>query len=409
MPTTGEFKSTRLSKPPRAYAMPFEIKFENTPIGVCEEIYHDGTIKIRTIDFVSEEDGDTLIDRLDSYGSDILNKLPPNAQSPTILPAHVDHLLAIIRRDNTATVYLNELNITGTIRAKRNLKKGETVSTNDITGFNKITFNEVSIPKEAGIIYIFSVGWRRAMFYDLDPLNREAPRDRIYDIEARIGQLYTYLHFQKRFKITDQMWSNLFNDQWFPFISLQESTIRKLLGSAKSNLPLDNHIDEIAEEVRKILPRIIKNWKSTPIFKDHSPFLEKAAKQYTKKDYISTISILYPRIEGLMRTHQKWNDPSEKPTQKGLSNSATKHITPELGDFTPLLPMKFRQYLESVYFANFDPDAPKIKASRNSIGHGVALAEEYSLKAATISFLLIDQLSHCFNIGSIQSKTTNKT
>src|ERR1051326_6081951 len=78
--------------------MPFAITLENTPAGICVETAEKGSqkVKIRTIEFVSEEDGDILIDRLEGFASDILSKIPAN---PPIQPNQVQHLLAIFRRD----------------------------------------------------------------------------------------------------------------------------------------------------------------------------------------------------------------------------------------------------------------------------------------------------------------------
>ncbi|MGD0770626.1 MAG: hypothetical protein ABSB42_20780 [Tepidisphaeraceae bacterium] len=187
--------------------MPFEIKFENTPAGVCvEAVRGGGTAKIRAIEFVSEEDGDTLVERLEGFGSDILGKLPGSSQ---IQPNQVQHLLAIIRRDGSATVYLNELKTHGQMQVKKGLAQGDSVFADDIVDVHRLEFEGVTIPKDAGIIYIFAVGWRRAMFYNLVPLLPKDGKDREYDVARALAQFYTYLMFQSRFKIIDQTWQTL--------------------------------------------------------------------------------------------------------------------------------------------------------------------------------------------------------
>lgn len=383
--------------------MPFEIKFENVPVGVCTEPARGGeTVKIRAIEFVSEEDGENLIDRLEGFGSQILGMLPKNGPAPRFVPSQVEHLLAIVRRDGTATVYVNEIQTVGMARVKREFVAGDAVFLDDIAGVQRLSFKDIAVPKDAGVLFIFSVGWRRAMFYDFLPLNPKDSKDREYDLEAQLGQFYTYLMFQKRFKITEAVWSALFSGQWFPFVTLKDATIRNLVSHAENYWPLDDLVDAIAQEVEASLPRLLGRWKGISAFAEHLPFLEKALERYREKDYISTTAILYPRIEGLMRSHQKQSDPTAQATQKGLSASATKTASTDPADFTPLLPDKFRQYLEGVYFAAFNPNDPKIKVSRNSIGHGVASADECSRKSATISVLLIDQLCYCFTGQSVQ-------
>ena len=145
--------------------MPFEIRFEKVPVGVCAEpaARGDGTVKVRAIEFVSEEDGDALIDRLEGFGSEILAKLPQNGQVPQFLPIQIQQLLAIIRRDGTATVYVNELETTGMVRVKRDITAGDAVFLDDIAGVHRLAFKNLTIPKDAGVVFIFAVGWRRAL------------------------------------------------------------------------------------------------------------------------------------------------------------------------------------------------------------------------------------------------------
>jgi hypothetical protein len=374
--------------------MPFEIKFENTPAGVClEAVRGGGTAKVRAIEFVSEEDGDTLVERLEAFGSDILGRLPG---SPPIQPNQVQHLLAVIRRDGTATVYLNELKTHGRVQVKREIAKGDFVFADDIADVHRLEFEGVTIPKDAGIVYIFSVGWRRAIFYDFVPLlPKDNCKDREYDVATAFAQFFAYMMFQHRFKITEQAWQTLFDGQWFPFITLKDSTIRNLIGHASSAWPLDDLSEAIAAEVKQLVPTILARWRKTASFADHIKILEQATERYLACDFVSTTALVYPRIEGLMRSHQMLTDPGAQATQKGLSGSAVKAAENERHPSTPLLPGRFRQYLESVYFASFNPTDPKIKVSRNSVGHGVAAAEEYSLKSATISLLIVDQLCYC--------------
>lgn len=370
--------------------MPYEIKFENVPAGTCiEAVRGGGTVKIRTVEFVSEEDGDTLVERLEGLGSDILRRLPAN---PPIQPSQVQHLLAIISRDGSATVYLNELNTRGQVQVKKDIKKGDAVFVDDIADVHRLEFEGVTIPRDSGIVFIFAVGWRRAMFYDLAPLLPKKGEEREYDVATTLAQFYTYLMFQRRFTISDQTWQNLSDGQWFPFITLKESTIQKLISHAANGWPLDDLSEAIAGEVKDVLPAMRARWKASPAFADHISFLEQATERYLAGDFLSATSLLYPRIEGLLRSHQRLTDPAGHASQKGLAGSAVRVAEDERHSSTPLLPGRFRQYLESVYFASFNPSDPKIRVSRNSVGHGVVASEECSLKAATISLLIVDQL-----------------
>jgi len=186
---------------------------------------------------------------------------------------------------------------------------------------------------------------------------------------------------------------------------LKESTVRTLIAHASNSWPLDDLSEAIATEVKDALPTMLARWKATPAFVDHIKFLEQATERYFAGDFLSTAALVYPRIEGLLRSHQKLTDSGAQATQKGLSGSAVKVAEIERHASTPLLPSRFGQYLEYVYFASFNPNDPKIKVNRNSIGHGVASADECSLKAATVSLLIVDQL--CFCVSQVSASVSN--
>lgn len=377
--------------------MPYDISFNDIPAGTAINAAKSGEeVMVRAIEFVSEEDGNVLIERLEGFGGTILGKLP--TISP-IQPNEVKHLLAIIRRDKSATVYINELKIVGHVQVKKEFEKGDSIFLDDIADVQGLEFEGIDINCDVGIIFIFYVGWRRAIFYDLAPLHR-GNKDRDYDITRTLGQFYSYLMFYRRFAISDQAWKNLFEDQWFPFIAFSESINRKLIEYAANSWPTDELLLPIAADVEKALPAMLKRWKHVPAFVDHVDFLQRAVERYQDKDYLSVVSILYPRIEGLLRSHQKLTDPKGRASQQGLSESAVKEAEIGRHPSTPLLPTRFRNYLESVYFADFDPNDSSNMVSRNSVGHGVASSATCSLKPAVISLLLVDQLSYLVSTAS---------
>src|SRR5437867_1515601 len=142
--------------------MPYEIKFDMPPAGVCvKAVRGPGTVTVQVKGFFSEEDGDELITQLEGFPAEVLNKIPAN---PPIQPNQVQHLLAIIRRDATATIYLNELDMRGMVQPKRDFKAGDAVFQDDIADVRRLEFEGVTFPKDAGVVWIFAVGWRRGLF-----------------------------------------------------------------------------------------------------------------------------------------------------------------------------------------------------------------------------------------------------
>ena len=99
-----------------------------------------------------------------------------------------------------------------------------------------------------------------------------------------------------------------------------------------------------------------------------------------------------------MREYQSIQGQPEKASQKDLAGTVLPtNEDSQCHQYTPLLPLRFYQYLTEVYFANFDPSKKENTLSRNTVGHGVAIKENFDDKGATMGFLILDQLSYYFN------------
>ncbi|MEW6028048.1 MAG: hypothetical protein ACOYZ8_14995 [Chloroflexota bacterium] len=368
--------------------MPHNIILDALPAGIALTSVRDGgDVKVAYREFTSSEDGDLFIQRLEGLTNEIIGKLPPEIKASMI-----DHMLVVIHRDKRATVYVNELNLILKIRPKRAInKKGESVFQDDIAEIERLSFeNEIKISGDVGIIFVFSTGWRKGLFFDFGAFGQH-PLPIIYDIEKLLGHYFAYLDFQHLFKLTDDEWEKLFSQMWFPFIALKTQTVQRMLNFAKSNIPVDDLLPKIVEEVESTTNDMLERWKNSSILVNHMELITRAVERYMQKDYISATSILYTRIEGIMRGVLQIANPDKKASAKNLAETITlQKETSDIGR-NILLPRMFHKYLDEVYFRNFNPEQPE-EISRHTIAHGVARPEDFSVKAATIGLLLIDQL-----------------
>jgi hypothetical protein len=351
----------------------------------------DTTVPVRTAEFLSSVDGQEFIRRLEALPSEILRRLPPGQQIP---PSQVDHLLAVIRRDRTATVYVNELQITSVARASRDVQAGELLAKNDIMDIMSMHLGGVAIPDDAGVAWVFSVGWRKGYFYDLGPLAQGGGPRRAYDLCAAFAQMYAHVLFQERFSILQSEWEAFFRSQWFPFAGLRHDTVEGMLRHLRSGWALDDLTDAIVREVRDRLPSFLALWRRQPVFAGHTEILERAAERFAAGDYISCTGLVFPRIEGIMRSHYAAVGCTARVNQAGLCAAAVRASADRARSL--LLPQMFERYLDEVYFADFDPTAATIGVSRHSVGHGVAHPADFSAKAAVIGLLVVQQLCYSF-------------
>ena len=364
-----------------------EIDMENPPAGYVLEAAREGEdALVQCLEFTSTEDGQHFIQRLEGIPNNILAKM----QSQT-LPSQIDHMLAICRRDGTATIYLNELGIKGHIRAARPVNAMQDLHKDDVADIESLELG-VDIPDDSGFLFLFSVGWRKGLFYDFAPVVGKEPKARQYDPGGALTQAYAHLMFQERFSISDAEWESLFQSQWFPFVGMGDRGINGLISQIRSDWDPDELLNEITTEVCARVPGMVEGWQKLSPFQPHLKILERAAERFQKKDYVSCTSLLFPRIEGILRTHQSSLGAPTSYKPGSLSKSA---VASKIGnDKSLLMPHRFLEYLNDIYFANFNPQSQNISVSRHSVGHGVADQSKFDQKSAVIGILLVNQLSY---------------
>lgn len=345
-------------------------------------------------EFTSSEDGDIFISRLEQLPSSLLNKIREQHKI-IIVPSSIDNMLSIFRQDKTVTIYINA-SMKALMQIKKSVDAGQAIYRDDIADVRKLVFEDIEIPDSTAIMVLFSVGWRKGLFYDLVRLS-DKTSNRDYDLSQLLGGYYAYLSFQERFKILDLEWKSILQNGWFPFITLTNELIRGILSHNKEGWNIDELLPKIQGDVLKRLPDGLKTWAKIKAFAPHMEFISKAAEDYQKNDYISCISVLFPRIEGIMRQFQFIQGHPEKAKQVDLAGTVLSPTAkPKNHDFSPLLPLRFNQYLTEIYFANFDPTRTDNALSRHTVAHGIATKDNFNLKGSTLGFLIIDQLSYYF-------------
>lgn len=367
--------------------MPYKVKFKHPPAGYAASSAKEGDKAVQVVfrEFLSSEDGMELIKRLEGFPTEAINLIGQSS----IKQSQIDHMLIHFDKEGNGIVYINELSQIGKVRIRGNIKKGDPVYNDDIVDIEELKFKGIDIPQNHGVLVVFSKGWRKGLYFDFEPIHKQG-NNRAYNLWSALGHCYNYLAFQEVHCLSEDTWTALFSGKWFPFIGLRGETINSLISWVNSGNSGDEILPTAVKDVKENILKLKDKWARSPIFKEHVNFLNKAAERFEAEDWISANSILYPRIEGLLRCAAKLSK------VEGYSQSKLSKAPLELSKLNPegssrLLPSKFYHYLKNIYFQNFDPD--KINdISRNSVGHGVAGEEYFSEKAATIGFLIVEQI-----------------
>lgn len=240
-------------------------------------------------------------------------------------------------------------------------------------------------------MFVFSVGWRKGLFYDFGPVGGPSPRPREEDISVVLGRCFCHVLFQERFGISDSEWGKLFETQWFPFAGLRSGTIDKLLNYVRSGWEVDELLDDIVSEVKETTPRMLQGWRNHSSFKPHLDVLERAVEGFRKdNDFLGCTGLLYPRIDSILRTDLD----AETRSQATYHELVQAAVGSRLGnEQSALLPHRFQDYLRNVYFGDFSPvSKDEVDVSRYSVGPGTASASRFSRKSAVIGILIVHQL-----------------
>lgn len=368
--------------------MPIEFTFELPPAGYMMGNAAAGELTwIAVREFTSSEDGDLFISRLEGIPAQVIGRIPAELG---VRASTVDHMLLLIRPDLRATVYVNECGIKLRARFGRRVEAGETVYDNDIIDIDAMMFDDVEIPDDAALLVLMSAGWRKGMFFDFTPLGPGTPK-RDYDLAKLLGSHMAYLKNQALFRLDTGDWEFLISQLWFPFVTLTAKLKAKVVTYAKSREEVDRLLPDVVAEVKALIPHMLQRWPECRIFADHLPFIRHAIGEFNEGDYISCTAILYPRIEGVLRSLHEAVGIKDKATQKVLSAAAVAHHGENLHRYSWLLPEMFRKYMEQAYFASFQPGTAAV-LSRNSVGHGVASVADFNEKGACLGLLILDQL-----------------
>ncbi|MDA1054947.1 MAG: hypothetical protein O3C40_31375 [Planctomycetota bacterium] len=307
-----------------------------------------------------------------------------------VRPSLVDNFLVILPPEGEMTIYCNELIQRVEIRGKRDFKAGQPVTKDDIAEINEVQFctadgEMIELPADSGVISIFSHDWRKAVFYDLSPLTGP---ERTISIGQALGQQLSGMMFQEFYAVKDEQWNRMIEWGWFPFIGLSDADRKQVVAFSTRETEVRDVFKSVCDRYRPTIHVKLESWKKKSTLQGHIPFLESALERLIKDDFITSISTLYPRIEGVMRSLALIENLNVGTSQGKMVDNLVNHKN----EYSLLLPDRFKQYLKSFYFRSFNFRKGELPLSRHTQGHGLSRAEDYDLVNATLGFLIFDQL-----------------
>jgi hypothetical protein len=335
-------------------------------------------MQVETEAFYTTNDGSKFIELVEMLSEHFL--------SSRLHTSTVDHLLFFLNRKNEGILYLNELTFIQTITYGKDIQKGEAVLEDHIVDVHRLELvgadgSPVVVPDDCGVIFLFSIGWRKGLYFNFQPL--PGPNGNVSDYSSRFGRVYGQLQFQEKTSLDEQQWKQLSEWGWFPFSCLTKSELREIGSWSRQNRFPPDVFTKICQNFKARLPSRVDNWMRRPELEVHKDFIHRAVEAYLKDDYLGTITFLYPRIEGLM-----W----EKTKAWSKQTTLVENWVMDREPASLLLPARFKEYLLTVYFKKFDLLKNDVPLSRHTVGHGFSRASDYTFENATLTFMVFDQM-----------------
>lgn len=366
----------------------FSVDLDMPPVGFTAETAPAGSpVSVIQRAFVTTDDGEKLHAYLDGIFSQQVMAELAKRQVPL---EWVNSVLINVTDRTKAHVHLNfDTSVKAIVKNPKTC--GSTVMASDIADIRAVSFSEFPMPIEGAIVYVFRQGWRWALYFDFSMLPDE-PKRPLAGLPELFGQFHNVMHFRDLFRMRPDLLEKMYAAGWFPFIRLPLSLLKDLYLALEAGFPTDDAVRVLLESIPEDeLVRLLGEWKARPVFADHAECLARAVERYKSADYISASHILAPRIEGLLRSLHIGK--GGKPKSPQLLDGLMHKVRDSVKGPSAFLPEAFRDYLRTFLYAGFDLETGHVDFSRNSIAHGVTLADQFDRVRALQLFLIVDQIA----------------
>jgi hypothetical protein len=185
-------------------------------------------------------------------------------------------------------------------------------------------------------------------------------------------------------------------------VLIPDSEWERLVSGIRAKANLDTHETAIHNAFLKVIDDRLEQWSSDPHFKIDAQFLHDAVDLYKKEKWAPCVSVLLPRVEGLLcRAFGILGTIKSKEFLAKLEAELKQRETPK----SLLFPDRFVQFMKDAIYPCTDFTDRQLPATRHTLSHGRAEYEVVnSRRLALTTFLLIDNLLYCMPRSSQGAK-----
>ena len=369
--------------------MPVEINLDSIPAGYSFFYPEKKSNQLLAVDgFFSTEDHDQFLLMLEGFPDQIVQRLPFDMRT---IPSNIDHLIVVLGKDKTAKVFVNEVLFITDVEVRNGVKKGAFLRDEDIQLVRSMFPDGVDIPDDAGLLVLFSVGWRKGLFYDFRPIQPGQAGSKLYDVPVRLGKIYSYLLFQNKFTITAEQYRRMMSQQWFPFFTLSPGVIDEMLERTDKCKEIDGMVPKIKEFVDANVQSIGNRLLDAGVLSEQQDLAREVLSAYQDRDWMRSMLASGNWLAKLMQERQFYIAPGQEAASIQFVDRSHFLKNSDYRTCSELLPMQFKKFLATVFFCSF------LRLSGDgSYAVGaleVMISENFLQKGALLGILCLDQMS----------------
>ena len=303
--------------------------------------------------------------------------------------------ILIVMRNEKSYIYRN-YPVTLRVKSKMDIEPYRIVFENQILDITEVRFKDaifdLNLKDGDKIVWLFRIDWGFGLYFDF------SGQMKVDYLWQELGLCYRKLKFNSMYLFLSNQdnFDALMNRGWFPFVQIIGNQFEDLRLSINDTKGIEIVEKEIINSfTHEKIDRITKYWWRNEILKEKRILISAGIDAYKKGspgDIINCIKNFATEIEGIIRLdYHRMN--KEKPNTNELKKYVSDRAKLNFSSPQSLgFPDHFFNYLDKVFFRQFDIEREDVRLSRNTIAHGTAGEEEYTKVRALQLILTLDQI-----------------
>jgi len=374
----------------------FTVNGRMKPLGIALSDANEGetvNIAVEGVLKVAEEQGRQFLQVIQS---EYLGQWLEQAEHRVM---NIDTMIIFVRKDH-AVVYIN-FPVLGMIRVKSGVKAAGPVTRDNIADIRSVDFEGVELAQDCSTVLLINALGDIRIFFNFEPLvtellgkNRQAGK--FEDARDAALDIYSQALFPELFTVDFSSIRAMAQERgWFPFTRLLGNGYSHICNQLRNGSFCSSDEDKVMGAfTSEMLNGMVDDWMTKGAFKRFEISIKEGVKDYCEGRYASSISVLHPRIEGMLQ-RLRIEEEGKMTIEPGQLMGTFLKRSRANNEFHIDLRREFVNHLKTSYFKGSNDreiEQGVATLSRPVLAHGLLEDREHTRVRALQTILILDQL-----------------